>query len=1765
MPRKKKNGQSPARVSGQPSEFGSGSDGRAYGTEVESRGDLRRLNNFGSSQSTAASFQGKEEIVKSMQEMFSHLDPDVIYIVLSEADFKVENAMDSLLELSGAAEGIDLSNTPSLSGFEMAAALLSTNPPQASQPITTSESSSVSTPPPDEDLSPDMALTEEYDTLIDQELANITSKQALPSASSHPPTSPPIPLSSLPLPSASLPLPSLPPPQTALPELLRSSVEGSPKPGSTAERLSCSSPKSGEASGGYSPVNELSFGGVHLPQNKPGPLDFSHLTESSTAPKPYPEVGGPGRPSAFQAYRRQTEHNVQGGGDAGVPGGALQTEHSKAQGMPPMSWNLEASEFQPRQKGPTFITPVMLNPSAWSGQPTSAWFTHGPFRQAPLKPSATIPKSWAVPPPQARLRVEGKLLVLLRGAPGSGKSTLARAILEQNPEGVILSTDDYFCRNGPYHYEPSLLGEAHEWNHLRAKEAFENGKTPVIIDNTNMQCWEMKPYVAMALKHKYKVLFREPDTWWKTKPRELERRTKHGVTKEKIRRMLERYDRHVTIQMIMESEPRPQEPARTDMNSTPSEGNPAQQSLPFDLCQPDLVGNSGSALSSANPCANLSSSLPDVSSVGQAGSAWSAANEADAHSSKDCHSTLENLPERVEMSPTELLDGEALDQELDACLQAKKEKNLSSGMTGESGEWERERVLEQPVAFSESIAQRVRRERERGRGTTGQPLKFEPSDDFVNQEDEGGEAVVDDGKGTRPELLDFIGDWPSESLKQRGQRVRRSGNRTGKKWVNEHHEEENADNNDDGTGGGGDPLDLLQGGDDSHLLRGCSPILCQDTAEDHSSTVDREGYHSLENEAQSGLPDCVLDQRAAETTDSPRVTSPCSTETHLNPGEDGENAGGLVDEGRDIQTPETGKTNEESSVTVEKGGESCSSMGATFSSGGLVESESSHIGEVARERRKGQSRRSGKACRLALTFTNQSCSLPHPQIESPQASPQLADLKPVLSVSETSVTGSSAQTDPQDFALMWRIEQQNDHKPESDSFCHAVVVLEGNPARFIPKQLVPAAESSSQKDVPYRVVHDKGSQVEEKDLIAVQSRQQSLELLRRHFKYVSMDMLEDLYEKCHHDMEWTINLLLDSGERFYRDEDEGDKDKENLESPDLNAEAQMAEESVDSRILTETEAGLDVEQAESSVLSSNHVSVTDNSGAALDILGSSLETDPSRPAEVVEEEGQTTDESGHGDVERSLEAERLDGQNPDAKLPVQTQPNLLTGESQTFPDSPGPRPTEPEPEPEPGENLGGKQEVTSETQGNGIGQHFWESAEGWREEGQRRDGNGEKEENEELDDDIQAYLAQIEEMKEMERKKSGQGKGRSKPLDIRTLELKLPTELALQLIELFGPVGINPGELSPDDCAVRMDLNFARLVHQKLRDTIQEKHRQEALSYHLLQESSVHWGESQTARHEPRDLAARFLIGADGYTSLASQSDISEDTPFMDHWNASRPPVSLRDIMTEELVLQESMEKSRLSRWDLDRKDGAAMLKEKQLFSLFPTIDRHFLKDIFRDHNYSLEQTEQFLRSLLDESPVKNVVATESLPQNNDIHRTPSRERRKVKDCEVEPPQFQDTEDPEYEDFRTEAMLHRRKQQECFEKAAEAYRQGRKDVASFYSDQGRLHGEKMREANHRAAVQIFERVNKSLLPQNVLDLHGLHVDEALFHLEQVLTDKTVEWKQGLCRPQLSIITGRGNRSQGGVARIRPAVLDYLNKNQYRYSEPKTGLVLVSLH
>lgn len=102
------------------------------------------------------------------------------------------------------------------------------------------------------------------------------------------------------------------------------------------------------------------------------------------------------------------------------------------------------------------------------------------------------------------------ILVLMQGASGSGKSTMARtikAIIEALGEKVeICSTDDQFGLGEAYHFDPTKIGEYHLKNQKLASYHLDWG-TSVIVDNTNTQAWEAKPYVQMAQERGVPVFF----------------------------------------------------------------------------------------------------------------------------------------------------------------------------------------------------------------------------------------------------------------------------------------------------------------------------------------------------------------------------------------------------------------------------------------------------------------------------------------------------------------------------------------------------------------------------------------------------------------------------------------------------------------------------------------------------------------------------------------------------------------------------------------------------------------------------------------------------------------------------------------------------------------------------------------------------------------------------------------------------------------------------------------------------------------------------------------------------------------------------------------------------------------------------------------------------------------------------------------------------------------------------------------------------------
>ena len=107
---------------------------------------------------------------------------------------------------------------------------------------------------------------------------------------------------------------------------------------------------------------------------------------------------------------------------------------------------------------------------------------------------------------------KGKL-VIVRGLPGSGKSSLARAISHPS---CHWEADMYFKRtfdefgnedsyDGPYLFDPSLLGHAHAWCLDMVQAYMCHLNSTVVVSNTFSRLWEMKPYLDLASRKGWDV------------------------------------------------------------------------------------------------------------------------------------------------------------------------------------------------------------------------------------------------------------------------------------------------------------------------------------------------------------------------------------------------------------------------------------------------------------------------------------------------------------------------------------------------------------------------------------------------------------------------------------------------------------------------------------------------------------------------------------------------------------------------------------------------------------------------------------------------------------------------------------------------------------------------------------------------------------------------------------------------------------------------------------------------------------------------------------------------------------------------------------------------------------------------------------------------------------------------------------------------------------------------------------------------------------
>jgi DNA-nicking Smr family endonuclease len=141
--------------------------------------------------------------------------------------------------------------------------------------------------------------------------------------------------------------------------------------------------------------------------------------------------------------------------------------------------------------------------------------------------------------------------------------------------------------------------------------------------------------------------------------------------------------------------------------------------------------------------------------------------------------------------------------------------------------------------------------------------------------------------------------------------------------------------------------------------------------------------------------------------------------------------------------------------------------------------------------------------------------------------------------------------------------------------------------------------------------------------------------------------------------------------------------------------------------------------------------------------------------------------------------------------------------------------------------------------------------------------------------------------------------------------------------------------------------------------------------------------------------------------------------------------------------------------------------------------------------------------------------------------------------------------------LRYEASQLKLRAKDASKKSQSEYNFGSKAQAKVLSNRKKDLYKQTNEKNRQAAELIFEHFNQDRR-NNVIDLHGLYVREALEYLQAKLDE---------CRSedilQLKVITGMGNNSPGNIAKIKPEVEKFVRQNRLKVTS-YGGHVIIDL-
>ncbi|XP_014666861.1 PREDICTED: uncharacterized protein LOC106808600 [Priapulus caudatus] len=1529
-----------------------------------------------------------------------------------------------------------------------------------------------------------------------------------------------------------------------------------------------------------------------------------------------------------------------------------------------------------------------------------------------------------------------KLLVLMRGCPGSGKTTLASKLKHG---GVILSTDDYFEGKKGYKFQGSQLEAAHEWNKCTAKQFMLEGKSPVIIDNTNTQAWEMKPYVVLARQHRYAVEMIEPMTSWKFKAGQLAKKNSHGVTKQSIEKIIGRYERNITISDVMAqttaAEMAPQKKSADavyskDSSSTAKAAKPscasAKKAKPAVASHVQgRVHKSKRSKKASRKCNSMSPASVVIETSASVSVACVAVG-TDAHADRSLSprsmpggETLEIYSSDTDETGSDGSDsfhaaedcddnvGENVDSDKDilscggvtekihggGCKEIKHEVDATS--TGEvqeridaiSKEGERKGMDDICCSKAKQILD---------------ILYALEGDEGIDEKSEGKlkEGIDDISKGKVNEGTDEIsyGDIKEEINVITSGKVKEEGNGISSSEINEVmgnlicrgvvagidnvscgriNEKIDYINYSEEHGGVNDDIYQKIG---EGIVRGNSGELNEEMGEVSSANAevitDNIAYGDVKEdvgdlgceEVKNKVDDCSCGiQAGIDGTSSDEIQKVIddtswgeiqegidgTTWGEIREGIDGASSAeirkgidntssveiqegiddtswGVIQEGIDgTSSGEIQKVMDDTSWGVIHKGIDGTSWGEIREGIDDTSWEESHQSTTEKKQRANKEeseavgdvlapmpqRRKARACASTAMRDLASALLPQPQGKGKPASVSVNELPggdPWSMPAFPAWQGVTLRAVGREINAEG-INDGNGGAPRwRDGVAHAATNTYGVDFRLLEsveagvaglqrvRTLVARARTLGPGAMPDPPGHlavaespvrlrgwspkkhalfpdeamlgvaathpaialmlDKGCSTEDDNTGGGGGEGgggESVAFLQACFPDAREEDLRDVVEKCGGDVDWAMNLVLD---------DSGFLAHGGPLQSEVTWDITQVEAEVDKSIGApdQSEAEGSIAQVEAEV--DKNVGATGESRSALNALMETYESD-------------SFDEEEDDDPSCPPCSVGMPPPLPGAKVPILSNCSEPTGrmpgiELNLSSVGDGPLPMSPPPLAIMCEDVIFSEKGSEFLRDASVGGEEEEAAlkglDVWAESAMHRrplaspveteqskalqgfppegvDVVGDVDVNENTNNsnavpslypslDVDAGRCRGEALRMGPMLTGQSSSGRSTDADESDFILTLDVESAASLQQVFGPIGF-----------------FAST------GKLEAKHRRVLLPVQLAAQIYQHWAVTQMSSILQEAITPDHITADE---VLAYQLQDEENRKGEEKHTIPLPPTKLTEIMDEELAWQLCREdqKVKLNTAELD---FATTLKLKELQERFPSADKELLDSIFVANNFALGPTIEELRnSGVRELSLQSVAGTSRLGQSTSaamhLAGDPTLETGYEAGSD-----FQQLQGPEYHDFRAEAFQHHKLRQECFQKAAVAHGQNMHQVAVYYGQQGRLHTQKILEANSRAAERILHYRNAET-DANMLDVHGLHVTEAIDAVERFLACRASECAQSATR-YISIITGRGVHSKGGSAKIKPAVIDYLRRHNYRVAEPQPGMVQVYLN